>query len=116
MSSAKYRFMVPKGFVINIDNSRFQLENDAEFSSNSFYFPIEAVGISPPQEDKAAETPELPSKSISLSISLPQWLVDLVDKEMEDLLIDSRSAIIAGALKEHFVGVLKEWYQQQTEE
>jgi len=72
----------------------------------------------------------LPSKSISVSVSLPQWLVDLVDMEMEELIVDSRSAIIATSLKEHFErraegemleqarksGVLKEYYQKQMEE
>ncbi len=45
---------------------------------------------------------ELPTKSISFSISLPQWLVDLVDAEDAEKLTGSRSAIIAAALKEHF--------------
>jgi metal-responsive CopG/Arc/MetJ family transcriptional regulator len=46
----------------------------------------------------------LPKKSISFSISLPQWLVDLLDCEMEREDIDSRSFLIQTALKAYLEG------------
>ncbi len=44
----------------------------------------------------------MPKKSISFSISLPQWMVDLVDDELERNDYDSRSFLILTALKTYF--------------
>lgn len=44
----------------------------------------------------------LPLESVSFSISLPQWQVDLIEAEMREKLIDKRSPVIANILKEYF--------------